>query len=98
MAHLRLRQMLLFFVAASNLEGGDAFYFRGFDLADDVIVHMKDGDGKASAPFIPESGHSTLDGNGSRPFGVRSHDPRFGFDDTRGAAAAAVLSEFIIHT
>ena len=55
-------------------------------MRDDVIIHMKDGDRKASTPFVPESGHTTLDGNGSGPFGVRSHDPRFGFDDTRGAA------------
>nr|GMD79216.1 pectinesterase-like [Ipomoea batatas] len=41
-------------------------------------------DGNTSAPFIPESGHSTFDGDGAGAFGLVSHDSRLCLDNPTG--------------
>lgn len=93
MAHFGIRQMFFFFMPATKLEGGDAFFFGCLDLRDEVIVEPEDGNGNPSAPFVPQTSHAALDGDGANPLGVGTHDSRLSLDDPSGGGLSGSSTE-----
>jgi hypothetical protein len=56
---VRLDDALFFLIVESDLHGGVAFLFRGFDLKDGVAGDVDDGDGDHDASLLVEqAGHS----------------------------------------
>lgn len=76
--------MFILLLPASNLQGKETFFLKGFNLRDDIIIDKKHRDGNPGAPFIPGGGYSTLDGNKPGAFGGISHDARLSFNDSGG--------------